>query len=163
MTVSDRPAGSYRGPLPPGRPVEPRPEPKPEPGPDHAALALTLTENRVRWDESGSASYQFNFQRSCFCLRDYTREAVVQVEEGAIVAATYADDDTAVDADLNDRYDTIDELFALLEEAIATGAVQIDVEFDAALGYPTRLYIDRDRRIADEEQWIEASAVVLSP
>ena len=42
--------------------------------------------------------------------------------EGAIVAATYADDGAVVDADLNDRYDTVDELFALLEEAVVSGA-----------------------------------------
>ena len=43
--------------------------------------------------------------------------------EGAIVAATYADD----------------------------GAVQIDVDFDPVWGYPVSLYIGQDRRIADEE------------
>ena len=43
--------------------------------------------------------------------------------EGAIVAATYADD----------------------------GAVQIDVDFDPVWGYPVSLYIGQDWRIADEE------------
>ena len=56
-----------------------------------------------------------------------------------------------MDADLNDRYDTVDELFALLEEAVVSGAVQIDVDFDPVWGYPVSLYIGQDRRIADEE------------
>lgn len=161
LVVSEQTAGGYRGPLPPTRPVEPRPD---IPGKtDHSALAQTLAENRTKWNELGAANYQFNFARSCFCLRDYTREAVVQVANGAIVAATYADDGVAVAADLNDRYDTIDEIFALLAAAVAAGAVQIDVEFDPVLGYPTSLYIDHDRRIADEEQSIAASGVVLNP
>jgi hypothetical protein len=56
-----------------------------------------------------------------------------------------------VDADLNDRYDTVDEFFALLEEAVVSGAVQIDVDFDPVWGYPVSLYIGQDWRIADEE------------
>ena len=158
LVVSDRTAGGYRGRLPSTRPVEPRPDKV-----DHAALAMTLEENRLKWQANATANYRFNFQRGCFCLRDYTREAVVEVAEGAIVAAAYADDGVAVEADLNDRYDTIDELFALLQQAVVSGAVQIDVEFDPVLGYPTNLYIDQDRRIADEEQWIAASGVVLEP
>ena len=125
-------------------------------------LAVTLEENKLKWRANGSENYRFNFQCSCFCLRDDTREAVVEVAQGAIFVATYADDGAAVDADLNDRYDTVDELFALLEEAVVSGAVQIDAEFDPILGWPVSLYIDQDRRIADEEQWIAASDVVLS-
>jgi len=30
------------------------------------------------------------------------------------------------------------------------------------LGYPTSLYIDQDRRIGDDEQWIVASDVLLN-
>ena len=70
------------------------------------------------------------FSAVAICLRDYTREAVVEVAHGAIFAATYVDDDAAMDADLYDRYDTVDELFALLEEAVVSGAVQINCGFN---------------------------------
>ena len=136
--------------MPPGPPVEPK-----HAKTDHAVLAVALEENKPKWRANGSENYHFNFQRSCFCLRDFTREAVVEVAQGAIFAVTYADDGGAVDADLNDSYDTVDELFALLEEAVVSGAVQIDAEFDPILGYPVSLYIDQDRRIA-------ASDVLLS-
>ncbi len=155
--VAEQTAGGYRGKLPPGPPVEPKPAKT-----DHAVLAVTLEENKLKWRANGSENYRFNFQCSCFCLRDDTREAVVEVAQGAIFVATYAGDGAAVDADLNDRYDTVDELFALLEEAVVSGAVQIDAEFDPILGCPVSLYIDQDRRIADEEQWIAALDVVLS-
>ena len=85
-------------------------------------LAVTLEENKLKWRANGSENYRFNFQRSCFCLRDFTREAVVEVAQEAIFAATYADDGAAVDADLNDRYDTVDDFFAFLEEAVVSGA-----------------------------------------
>ena len=54
--------------------------------------------------------------------RNISREAVVEVAQEAIFPATYADDGAAVDADLNDRYDTVDDFFAFLEEAVVSGA-----------------------------------------
>ena len=136
---------------------------KSPPGPDRDALAQTIAKNRAMWAESGSQNYRFNFQRTCFCLPEYTREAVLDVADRAIIAATYADDGIAVKDDLDDRYATVDELFALLEEAVAIGAVQIDVVFDAELGYLTSFFIDYDQGIADDEQWIAVSKLLLSP
>lgn len=143
--------------VPPEQPAKPKPDKV-----DHTTLAATLEENKLKWQANKATNYSFNFQRSCFCERDYTRKAVVQVAEGVIVAASYADDGTVVDMKLKDRYHTIEELFALLARAVAAGAAQIDVEFDTILGYPTSLYIDQDRRIGDDEQWIVASDVLLN-
>jgi len=42
---------------------------------------------------------------------------VVEVAQEAIFAATYADDGAAVDADLNDRYDTVDDFFCVFGRA----------------------------------------------
>ena len=110
--VAEQTAGGYRGKLPPGPPVEPKPAKT-----DHAVLAVTLEENKLKWRANGSENYHFNFRRSCFCLRDFTREAVVEVAQRAIFAATYADDGAAVDADLNDRYDTVDDFFCVFGRA----------------------------------------------
>ncbi|MEE2874249.1 MAG: DUF6174 domain-containing protein [Candidatus Latescibacterota bacterium] len=70
-----------------------------------------------------------------------SREAVVEVAQEAIFAATYADDGAAVDADLNDRYDTVDDFFLRFWKSPSL-AVQIDAEFDPIVGYPVRLCID---------------------
>ncbi len=51
-----------------------------------------------------------------------SREAVVEVAQEAIFAETYADDGAAVDADLNDRYDRVDDFVAFLEEPVVSGA-----------------------------------------
>ena len=129
---------------------------------EQGMIPQRLAENRATWAKNGSPNYQFNFQRSCFCIPDYTREVGIIVVNGAIVAAHYTDNGLSVEDDFFGSYNTIDELFVLLEEAVNTGAAQIDVEFDAVLGYPTNLFIDQDRHIADEEQWIAASKVVLN-
>lgn len=88
---------------------------------------------------------------------------MLDVADGAIIAASYADDGIAVEGDLDDRYATVDELFVFMEDAVAAGAVQLDVVFDAELGYPTSLFIDYAPGIADEEQWIAGTNLLLSP
>jgi len=44
---------------------------------------------------------------------------------------------------------TINELFAGIEEALATGAAQIDAVFDEELGFPMTVYIDEVVRIPE--------------
>lgn len=159
MTVSEHKAGGYRGELPP-----PLIGPKPPVGekPDHSKLATLVAENRAKWAAQGAAEYTFNFSRSCFCLPDYTREATLGVAAGQINSATYVDDGAVVADEVVREYKTIEGLFAAIEGAIATGAAQIDVEFDAELGFPSKVFIDEDFRIADEEAWYSAGKVIIS-
>jgi hypothetical protein len=159
MTLSEDKAGGYRGELPP-----PLLGPKPPMGekPDHSKLATLLAENRAKWAAQGAADYTFNFSRSCFCLPDYRREATLAVASGQINSATYVDDGTVVAGEVVRSYKTIEGLFAAIEGAIAMGAAQIDVEFDADMGFPAKVFIDEDFRIADEEAWYSAGKVIIS-
>ena len=122
---------------------------QPEPIPVSGTLAATVQKNRAKWAAEGSANYQFNLQHSCFCLPDWTREVTIRVAEGSIVEMHYADDGKAVEEARWGSYETVEALFALIEQAIAADAAQIDTQFDSTLGYPTNLYIDRGLRIAD--------------
>ena len=159
MTLSEDKAGGYRGELPP-----PLLGPKPPMGekPDHSKLAMLLAENRAKWAAQGAADYTFNFSRSCFCLPDYRREATLAVASGQINSATYVDDGTVVAGEVVRSYKTIEGLFAAIEGAIAMGAAQIDVEFDADMGFPAKVFIDEDLRIADEDAWYSAGKVIIS-
>jgi Family of unknown function (DUF6174) len=47
-------------------------------------------------------------------------------------------------------YWTVDGLFELVESALARH-VQVRVEYDAKLGYPTRIYIDYDANLIGDE------------
>lgn len=49
------------------------------------------------------------------------------------------------------RYDTIPELFGLVEQAEAAGAETIRAEYDPAYGFPADVFIDLDKQLADEE------------
>ncbi len=48
---------------------------------------------------------------------------------------------------------TIDGLFDRIAQARASNAVVIQVTWHREFGYPTSVYIDQSRMIADEEQW----------
>ena len=75
---------------------------------------------------------------------------------------TIVDDGTVVAGEVVRSYKTIEGLFAAIEGAIAMGAAQIDVEFDADMGFPAKVFIDEDLRIADEEAWYSAGKVIIS-
>ena len=92
---------------------------QPEPIPVSGTLAATVQKNRAKWAAEGSANYQFNLQHSCFCLPDWTREVTIRVAEGSIVEMHYADDGKAVEEARWGSYETVEVLFALIEQAIA--------------------------------------------
>ncbi len=123
----------------------------------YRALAKTFDAQQERWRDSKLQSYQYTYQRTCFCEPDWIRPVVIDVVNNRIERIVYADDGAPVDSTYWASYHTVDGLFALIDSALARDAAQITVQFDEALGYPTQLYIDEDLGIADEELRIAAS------
>jgi hypothetical protein len=70
---------------------------------------------------------------------------------GNIIDATYADTGETVPSYIRDGLLTMSERFDQLEEAYLSGADRVDVSYDAQLGYPSSVYIDRSFMMADEE------------
>ena len=102
---------------------------------------------KARWQAAGLDAYAMTLRRSCFCpVPDYTGPFEVRVRNGAVEQVRL--NGAAVDAE---RGMTVDALFALVEDAYERGAVEVAVEFDERLGYPTSVGIDYDLRLADEE------------
>ena len=129
-----------------------------------AEIGAALDQSRQQWEALGPSDYRFTFQRICFCLRDYTREVVLEVRDGDIVSAHYADTGAAVvDQGVLESYRTIGEMFEFIDDAIDQRAVQIDVEYDGARGFPVSIYVDFDRRIADEETGFGARNLEVLP
>jgi hypothetical protein len=85
------------------------------------------------------------------------RPARITVRDGAVESATYVDDGQPVAASVLPTYQTIDELFEMIADAVARKAVTVDVTYDPDLHYPTHGYIDISEMIADEEQGFTAS------
>ena len=129
----------------------------------YRALAETVHAQQERWASNGFSTYKYTYQRSCFCVPDWTRPVVIDVKDNRIGRIVYADDEVPVGPTYWKSYHTVDELFALIDSALVRDAAQVTVQFDEALGYPTQLYIDEDLRIADEELGITASDVRSQP
>ena len=85
---------------------------------------------RVLWNARKPPSYSYVTSYTCFCL--VTSPVGVQVVDGKVVSARITDTGEAVPTN---NYFTIDELFDQI-----TSNPPTSVEFDARLGYPTRIY-----------------------
>lgn len=114
--------------------------------PEQAALDTA----RERWAAASPASYVYVVQRSCFCLTDFVRPIRVEVREGEVVSATYADSGEPV-TNPDVPIPTVPDLFTIIQEALDAGAHSIVATYDGELGYPMDVSIDYLEMAIDEE------------
>lgn len=115
-----------------------------------------LAEARERWKARRITQYEYNLQRICFCLEEATRAVTIRVQGGVVTGAWYLSDQSPVPSANLKNYPTVEGLFETIEEAIGRNAARLDVEYDRATGHPTRIDIDYDQRMADDEIFIRA-------
>ncbi len=119
-------------------------------GPD--GTSDELSSNRNRWESQGWDSYEYWYQNTCFCPVEYVEPVTVLVRGGRVISARVVATGVYVPAESLDRYKTVDQAFALVDDAIRRGAARVDVSYDAAFGYPTKVFIDYSAATADEEK-----------
>lgn len=111
----------------------------------------------LRWLSVRTDPYTMTLQRGCFCIRESIGpvEMVVDPEDGtpleSVVSARYAVDGRPVPEQYVDLFLPMGDLFDVIREGVARGAELVEVEFHPTRGFPTRIYIDQDFRMADEE------------
>jgi Family of unknown function (DUF6174) len=109
------------------------------------AQSTDIQQHRERWRAAGIDDYRYAYRKYCECNPDEPPQTFVTVRDGRVVDVFHLHDDSdrrvpARSGSL-DYYWTIEDLFDLLETATSRGA-EVRMEFDARLGYPTRVYID---------------------
>lgn len=109
-------------------------------------LSHQLKRQQNKWYAKRLKSYRFTMQNQCFCTPNYRLPIHITVKQGRVRKAY-----TSAEVNVIHRAKTINQLFAMINNAINTKAYRIDVNYHPRLGYPRSIYIDRDRRIADEE------------
>ena len=92
---------------------------------------------------------QANIYNSCFCIPDARGPVVIQVRNGQTTSITSVATGKPVNPQFFQKYDTIPELFNVIQDAINRKASNLDVEYNAKLGYPTKINIDYSSQIAD--------------
>jgi hypothetical protein len=119
-----------------------------------AAAADELQAGWARWTAAGLASYEYGYNKYCDCHRDTPPETVVVVADGAVerVYHLYGDSPREVPAreGSTDLYWTIEDLFRLIEGALEQNAT-VRARYDAALGYPTAVFVDYDADFIGDE------------
>ena len=70
------------------------------------------------------------------------------------------DEGTALDPEFFHFYDTVEDLFDLIEDAIARDAAVLEVRYDGRLGYPRAIVLDFSVDVADDELSVTVSGLV---
>lgn len=119
-----------------------------------SADQAALDANRRLWEAAELENYVYAYNKYCDCNRETPPETYVTVRSGEIVDVRHKphgfDHYVQAEARNLEWYWTVEQLFDLVASAIERGS-ELRVEYDAALGYPTRLFIDRNRDLIGEE------------
>lgn len=114
------------------------------------------------WKSKNITSYKMIQQRSCFCMGDYIRPMIYDVSKEIAQRGTarYNDNNKeqlspTMDVELN----SVTDAFSIIENAIKENVDSLTVEYDKTYGYPTKIAIDTNFMIADEEQYLSFTLV----
>lgn len=142
LAAAAAPAAAQRTTDPPADPTD-----GPDPGIVNGSAQRALDAARARWSASGTRSYRMRIGLRCFCPPPRGGSPTVRVRAGRSVGK--------VPSTVR-PYATVPRQFARVQEAIDARVAQLTVAYATGTGRPTSFYVDRDRRIADEELGVDA-------
>lgn len=115
-----------------------------------------LNAARRTWEASGLRNYDFTFRWECFCA--YTQPVRIFVHDGTIGYVTEtATGDPVPDA--AEKFNTVDGLFDIIQDAIDRNAHSITVTYDPDRGFPVTVRIDYEEFAVDEEMGFTISSL----
>ncbi len=121
-----------------------------------------LRTHRRLWDKQKITEYRYTLKVGCLCPPEVVAPVIAHVRDGQLVSLTYKESGTAVASTFLANYDTMDELFRVIESAIDNRADVIKVAYDPELGCPKTIGIDYDKRAVDDEtSWTISDVEVL--
>ena len=124
-------------------------------------VGLEFARAKLRWAQTAPAAYQITVGLRCFCPVEVTRPVVVTVRNGQVESRRYAETGVEVDSRLATAFPTVDELFAVIEGAIARHAERVDAVYDPVRGFPISVAIDGKSAIADDESFYSIQDFVV--
>ena len=110
-------------------------------------LLLELMENRSKWQASDIQDFNYVLQKNCYCA-DSSR-LQWHVVNGQAVAVKSLSGASIIGK--NDMPATVEDLFQIIEKALASGNDQVSVTYHPQLGLPEFIYIDPDEKLLDDE------------
>lgn len=119
--------------------------------PDYGSLARQLLAVESQWREKRPSHYTYTLQRSCFCPKDFLKPLEIRVFKNSVQQARIMPEGKPLPKSRKGEALVIEDLFAVIHRAINSQAAAIDVTYDPLYGFPTTLFIDQDKNMADEE------------
>lgn len=106
-----------------------------------------LAEAQALWRSRNVASYTYVLELQCFCApAEQLRPVLVTVQNGATTSLQYHHDDpaqrTPAPAEVFGAYDTVEELFAVVRDAIDRDANVLQVGYNQEYGFPEIINVD---------------------
>jgi hypothetical protein len=92
-------------------------------------------------------------QPRCFCGFETSGPVVVSVRNGVVTSRRYVLSGADVSAGYTSAYPSVDELYVILEEAVARGADRLEVFYEPTYAYPASVAIDYEIDTADDERF----------
>jgi hypothetical protein len=124
---------------------------EPEVDPRRTELREQFERNRQLWASRRPVAFQYHVARRCNCTAEFRRPYRVTEGHGTPLfeyASPLAAGSAGVDAAPPDPL-RIADLFALIEAELDS-AQALDIGFDPAYGFPTRIDLDRSPAVDDE-------------
>jgi hypothetical protein len=121
--------------------------------PNEGTEQARMERNRQVWNAQGIGDYRMTVRLKGGWL---SGSVVVEVRDGVPVSRhTPAGEPQQVPPEAFAKYDTVEELFAILEHAFENDADDVDATYDPTLGLPLNVYIDPMENAIDEEHGFE--------
>jgi hypothetical protein len=114
-------------------------------------IGESLAAHQSRWSDQGKDSYRYELRIGCFCPPEVTDAVLVFVRDGITDSVLYIESGRSAESRYFEKYDTIDKVFLVIQDAIDREADKLEVTYDEDLGIPTRIYIDFIEQAADDE------------
>lgn len=120
-------------------------------GDDDSFQNQNLAQARTLWDRKDVASYSYVLELQCFCAPASQLEPVrVTVQNGAVASVRYVETNATAPSDIFGPYDTVEELFDLIQDAIDRDADLLQVGYDATYGFPHTINVDYESGGTDQ-------------
>jgi hypothetical protein len=112
---------------------------------------MELAQARQLWERQGTDDYRMTVRLTGAW---FGGSAQIRVRDGVPVSVQPVDPGNGVTPGLFGAYDTVEELFTIVENAVAEGADRLDAEYHTRLGVPVEVYVDFADWIDEEHGFI---------
>ncbi|HEX5869909.1 MAG TPA: DUF6174 domain-containing protein [Longimicrobium sp.] len=110
---------------------------------------MELAAARGLWNAHGSDDYRMTVRLTGAW---WNGAAVIWVRNGVPVAVQSVAGGSEVPREVWRSYDTVDELFALVERAVQENAHFLAAEYHSSYGLPVDVFVDMRQNMVDDEQ-----------